>query len=62
MSAAPTAQKFWPYYWRVKSRLPERKGTLCRVLVRGKMNTALVEFQDGYRVATSRNYFRKVVK
>ena len=62
MSAAPTVQKFWPYYWRVKSRLPERKGTLCRVLARGKMNTALVEFQDGYKVTTSRNYFRKVVK
>jgi hypothetical protein len=50
----------YPYIWRVKSRLPERKGTLCRVLARGKMNSALVEFEDGYKVITSRNYFRKV--
>jgi hypothetical protein len=49
----------FPYYWRVKTRLPERKGTPCRVLVRGKMNSALVEFEDGYRVVTSRNYLRK---
>ena len=50
----------YPYYWRVKTRLPERKGTRCRVLARGKMNSALVEFEDGYKVVTSRNYFRKV--
>ena len=48
------------YYWRVKTRLPERKGQLCRVLVRGKMNNCLVEFMDGYKVITSRNYVRKV--
>ncbi|HET9913209.1 MAG TPA: hypothetical protein VFQ13_15040 [Anaerolineales bacterium] len=44
------------YIWRVKTRLPERYMTLCKVLVRGKMNTCLVEFEDGYRVTTSRNY------
>jgi len=48
------------YFWRVKTRLPERQGTLCKVLVRGKMNSCLVEFEDGYRVVTSRNYVRKV--
>ena len=48
-----------PYYWRVKTRLPERKGQPCRVLVRAKMNSCLVEFQDGYKVVTSRNYIRK---
>ncbi len=47
------------YYWRVHTRLPERYGCLCRVLVRGKMNSCLVEFEDGYRVITSRNYVRK---
>ena len=31
----------------------------CRVLARGKMNTCLVEFEDGYRVTTSRNYVMK---
>lgn len=50
----------YPYYWRVKTRFPERKGQLCNVLVRGKMNNCLVEFEDGFRVVTSRNYVRKV--
>lgn len=48
------------YTWRVATRYPDRKGTLCRVLVRGKMNSCLVEFvNDGYRTVTSRNYVRK---
>jgi len=47
------------HYWRVKTRLPERKGERCRVLVRGRMNSVLVEFADGYRVVTSRNYVRR---
>jgi hypothetical protein len=47
------------YVWRVKTRLPERYLTPCKVLARGKMNTCLVEFEDGYRVATSRNYVVK---
>jgi len=49
----------YPYYWRVRSRLPERFGQFCRVIIRGRMNTALVEFVDGFRVTTSRNYYRK---
>jgi len=48
------------YYWRVRTRLPERFGQLCWVLVRGKMNSCLVEFADGYRVVTSRNYVRRL--
>lgn len=50
----------FPYYWRVRSRLPERFGKACRVIVRGAMNSALVEFEDGYKVVTSRNYFRRL--
>lgn len=46
--------------WRVRARLPERFGQLCRVLARGKLNSALVEFTDGRRVVTSRNYLRRV--
>lgn len=49
----------YPYYWRVRTRLLERYGQFCRVLVRGKRNNQLVEFADGYRVVTSRNYTRK---
>jgi hypothetical protein len=48
------------YYWRVHARLPERFGQRCRVLVRGRMNSCLVEFEDGYRVVTSRYYVRRV--
>lgn len=51
----------YPYYWRVKTRLPERKGQPCRVLVRGAMNSCLVEFEDGFKVVTSRNYVRKII-
>jgi len=50
----------YPYYWRVYTHLPERINQRCRVIVRGRMNSALVEFEDGYRVVTSRNYYRKV--
>lgn len=50
------------HYWRITTRLPERKGHLCRVLARGKLNTCLVEFGDGARVVTSRWSVRKIVR
>jgi hypothetical protein len=46
--------------WRVRTRLPERFGQACRVLLRGRMNTVIVEFDDGHRVATSRWNVRRV--
>ena len=49
----------YPYYWRVRTRYPERFNQHCRVIVRGRMNSCLVEFEDGYRTVTSRNYVRK---
>jgi hypothetical protein len=50
----------WPYIWAWSSRpLPSRKGQRCRVLVRGSMNSALIELEDGYRVVTSRNGLRR---
>ena len=48
------------YYWRVRSRLPERFGQKCAVLVRGRMNSCLVQFEDGLKVLTSRNYVRRL--
>lgn len=42
------------HVWWWRQRLPDRKGQPCRVLARGKLNTVLVEFQDGYQVFTSR--------
>lgn len=46
--------------WRVRTRLPERFGQFCRVVVRGGRNSVLVEFGDGFRVVTSRWYVRLV--
>jgi len=36
-----------------------RKGQLCEVLVRGKMNSCLVRFLDGFKAVTSRNALRR---
>lgn len=36
-----------------------RKGQICRVLARGKMNSCLVEFEDGFKAVTSRNALKK---
>ena len=50
----------FPLVWRVRARLPERYQQRCRILTRARrMNSALVEFSDGYRVVTSRNYVRR---
>jgi len=46
------------WYWR--KWLTERKGQECRVLATGAMNSALVEFADGYRVITSRYAVRRI--
>lgn len=45
------------WYWR--KYLPERKGQPCRLLAVGALNSAMVEFADGYRVITSRYAVRR---
>jgi hypothetical protein len=51
------------YRWFWKARLPERRGQLFRVLVRGKLNSCAIQFiSDGKIVVTSRNALRKVKK
>lgn len=42
-----------------KLRALDRKGARCRVVARGIMNSALVEFADGQRVVVSRNGLRR---
>jgi hypothetical protein len=37
----------------------DRKGQRCALLARGAMNSALVEFEDGYLAVISRNALRK---
>jgi hypothetical protein len=49
-----------PLIWYWKKWLPDRKGQACRIISRGKMNSALVEFEDGFKVITSRYAVRKV--
>ena len=55
----PTHEPPFPCTWRVRTRLGSRFGARCRVLVRGRLNSCLVEFEDGHKVVTSRNYMRK---
>jgi len=46
------------WYWRV--RLPGRKGQKCAVLWRFKrMNSVLIQFEDGMKYVTSRYAVRK---
>jgi hypothetical protein len=47
----------YDHVWRVRSRLAERLGHACRILVRSRrLNSVLVEFSDGTRVVTSAYY------
>jgi len=49
------------WYWKKSAlRTIDRKGQRCRVLVRGAMNSVLVEFEsDGFKVVTSKWAVRK---
>jgi hypothetical protein len=50
------------WYWRqtpLHAFDRDRKGEPCRVIARGSMNSALIEFADGYRTVTSRNGLRR---
>ena len=48
------------HVWRWRVNLPERHGTGCRVLARGKMNSILIEFgSDGVRHIVSRYAVRR---
>jgi len=47
------------YRWN-RPGLPGRKGTLCRVLARGKMNSCAIQFlSDGFSAVTSRNALQR---
>ena len=48
------------HIWRWRKWLPVRFGQRCRVLATGALNSALVEFEDGHRVVTSRYAVRKL--
>jgi hypothetical protein len=48
------AEADYPLVWRWRCRLPQRRGQRCRVTARGSLNSACVEFPDGFWVITSR--------
>lgn len=48
------------YIWFWKKKLPDRKNDKCRVIARGKLNSILIEFEDGFKVVTSRYAVRKI--
>lgn len=49
----------FPYVWHWRTKMPERHGSRCRIVERGKLNSIMVEFEDGVRVVTSRFAVRK---
>ena len=57
---------WWPRWkrWPADSALRQldRKGALCRVVVRGARNSALIEFEDGARAIVSRNALHGAVQ
>ena len=53
------------YSWGPRFTVPglpvlSRKGEPCRIIARGKMNSALVEFADGEIAVISRNALRRI--
>jgi len=46
------------YRWGNNPVRAKYKGKRCRVICRGKMNSCLVEFENGERIVTSRNALR----
>jgi len=48
------------YAWGNNEKRATLKDRTCRVIVRGPMNTALVEFENGQREAVSRNALRRL--
>lgn len=48
------------HYWYWRKWLPDRRGMPCRILATGSLNSALVEFADGYTVVTVRFAVRRV--
>ena len=57
------AEQLYKYRWDVNEKQRTMKGRMCRVIVRAKKNSCLVEFTDnGQRECVSRNALRKVIE
>ena len=47
------------YTWGNNEKRAALRGRACRVVVRGRMNSVLVEFEDGRREVVSRYVLRR---
>jgi hypothetical protein len=50
------------YFWKNNPLRAARKGQPCKVLVRGKMGSVLIEFEDGFKMCTGRYSIRPIRK
>lgn len=60
MTAPPEPGGTYPLYWRVRKVRPEWFGRRCRIVARGRrMDSRMIEFDNGERVITLGSYLRK---
>ena len=52
-------ERWYIYQWGNNAKRAGLKGMRCRVIARGKMNTAMVKFETGQIEITSRNALKK---
>ena len=59
-TVAPLVVPLYRFCWGNNSKRETMKGRICRVLCRGTMNSAMIEFTDnGQREVVSRNALRR---
>uniref|UniRef100_A0A6H1ZCP7 Uncharacterized protein n=1 Tax=viral metagenome TaxID=1070528 RepID=A0A6H1ZCP7_9ZZZZ len=51
-----------PHFYRIKRWGSTRFGEPCRVLAGGRNGSILIEFEDGYRMVTTRHGVRRLVR
>lgn len=52
--------EFFEYVWGNNSKRAGYKGRICKIIARGKMNSVLIEFENGERTVTSKWALRKI--
>lgn len=52
--------KEYIYSWGNNEKRKTMKNRICRVIYRGKMNSALIEFENGQKEIISRNALRRI--
>ena len=54
----PSRESTHAWHWR--KYLPHRKDQRCSILARGKLNSVLIQFEDGEKVVTNRYAVRRL--